>query len=126
MSAGWDALHPRWPRDPSRHRGQRRAQVTCDCDRRAAADRAAAATGSCCVACGSAHPGSSGAQVQPGLGMRHLSQASRLLIKLDQLLIKLEQQGLVHTDRSRRAPNAWRLTEQGRALLDGLPEGIYE
>jgi hypothetical protein len=120
MSAGWDALHPRWPRDPSRHRGQGRAQVTCDRDRRAAADRAAAAaTALRCVPYVSAHPGSNGVQVQLGLGMRRLSQASKLSMKL-------ELQGLVHTDRSRRAPNAWRLTEQGRALLDGLPEGIYE
>ncbi len=72
-----------------------------------------------CLAYVSRHPGSSGTVIQIGLGMRHLSQASRLLIRL-------EAQGLIFTDRSRRGLNAWQLTEQGQAVAEQLPEGVYE
>lgn len=63
-----------------------------------------------CLSYLSVHSGSSGAQVARGLGVRHLSQASRLLSRL-------EAQGLVVNDPTNRE-NAWALTRFGRELLD--------
>jgi DNA-binding MarR family transcriptional regulator len=66
-----------------------------------------------------AHPGSSSAQVQAGVGIRHPSQLSTVLLRL-------ERDGLVGTERGRRALNAWRVTDQGRAVLEQMPEGLYD
>jgi hypothetical protein len=65
------------------------------------------------------HPRSSGVEVQVGLGMRHLSQASRVLSKL-------EREGLVWTDRARAVAHSWRLTARGEALVAQLPGGFYD
>ena len=63
-----------------------------------------------CLSYLSANPGSSGTQVCRGLGVRHLSQVSRLLSRL-------EAKGLVANDRLRRE-NAWTLTPLGRRVLN--------
>jgi predicted transcriptional regulator len=65
------------------------------------------------------HPGSSSAQVQAGVGIRHPSQVANVLMRL-------ERDGLVHTDRGRRALNAWRVTDQGAVVMDEMPEGLYD
>lgn len=56
------------------------------------------------------HPGVSGTQVCEGLGVRHLSQVSRLLGRL-------ETKGLVHNEPERHG-NVWTLTEAGRLVLN--------
>jgi DNA-binding MarR family transcriptional regulator len=61
------------------------------------------------------HPGASSTQVRNGLGMRHLSQASRLLGRL-------ERDGLADGHRERGHANAWTLTARGQALLNQLQE----
>lgn len=63
------------------------------------------------------HPGCSGVEVRRGLGMRHDSQVSRLLARL-------ERDGLAAGEGS-RAPRAWRVTARGEAVLEALPEGFY-
>lgn len=65
------------------------------------------------------HPGASSVEVQHGVGIRHPSQVSRVLGRL-------EKEGLAFTARDRRSLNAWRLTEQGTEVLGELPEAIYE
>jgi AcrR family transcriptional regulator len=50
----------------------------------------------------SEHPGCSGEEVRQALGFRHLSQASRLLVRL-------ERDGLIARRRGRGGANAWRL-----------------
>jgi hypothetical protein len=68
-----------------------------------------------------ARPGSSGAEVRRGARIRSASQTSTLLARL-------EREGLLVNERggSEKAyRNAWRLSERGRAVLNGLPEGMY-
>jgi hypothetical protein len=67
----------------------------------------------------SEHPGASNTEVQDGLSIRHPSQVS-------EVLLRLERDGLAHTKRGQRSLNHWQLTDHGAALLDALPEGIYE
>jgi AcrR family transcriptional regulator len=59
------------------------------------------------------HPGSSSQAVRHGLEFAHLSQASRILAKLERL-------GLAHTRRSPGKPHAWRLTPVGAEALRAL------
>jgi hypothetical protein len=65
------------------------------------------------------HPGASSADVQMGVGIRHASQVSNVLLRL-------ERDGLTRTDRGQRMLNAWEVTGTGAELLSQLPEGIYE
>lgn len=62
-----------------------------------------------CLSYLSSHPGVSGTEVCSGLGIRHLSQVSRLLGRL-------EAKGLVSNDGFGRQ-NAWELTPRGREVL---------
>jgi hypothetical protein len=55
------------------------------------------------------HAGASGSGVRDGLGMRHLSQASRLLARL-------ERDGLVEKQAGGRE-NHWHLTSRGQMVL---------
>jgi DNA-binding MarR family transcriptional regulator len=55
------------------------------------------------------HPAASGMSVRAGLSMRHLSQASRLLARL-------ERQGLVENQPGARQ-NHWRLSELGQQVM---------
>jgi DNA-binding MarR family transcriptional regulator len=55
------------------------------------------------------HADASGSGVRDGLGMRHLSQASRLLARL-------ERDGLVERHRGGRENN-WRLTNRGQQVV---------
>jgi DNA-binding MarR family transcriptional regulator len=55
------------------------------------------------------HDGASGSGVRDGLGVRHLSQASRLLARL-------ERDGLLEKQAGGRE-NHWHLTARGRAVL---------
>lgn len=64
------------------------------------------------------HPGSSSAQVQQGVGIRHRSQVSRVLGRL-------QKEGLVQTLKGGRSLNAWEVTQDGSGVLGELPEGIY-
>jgi DNA-binding MarR family transcriptional regulator len=66
------------------------------------------------------HPEASCTGVRNGLGMRHLSQASRLLHRL-------EEQGLVENQSGSGRESAWRITPAGlealnEALNDQSPE----
>jgi DNA-binding MarR family transcriptional regulator len=63
-----------------------------------------------CLSFLSSHPQSSGTDVRRGIGVRHLSQISRLLVRL-------EARGLVFNDPHARE-NAWSLTEYGREVLN--------
>lgn len=63
-----------------------------------------------CLSYLSSHPGASGAEVRRGLGVRHLSQVSRLLGRL-------ESKALVANVPGRRG-NAWTLTAHGRQVLN--------
>ena len=63
------------------------------------------------------HPGSSGRAVSHGLGIRHESQTWSLLHRL-------QRDGLL-TNQPNGKATAWTLTDQGRAFLNGLPEGVY-
>lgn len=65
------------------------------------------------------HPGASSVEVQDAVGILYPSQAS-------QLLLRLERSNLIHTERGKRALNAWELTQAGAEALRELPEGIYE
>lgn len=65
------------------------------------------------------HAGSSSSQVRAGVGIVHASQATAVLLRL-------ERDGLVATDRGTRGLNAWTITPLGAERLAGLPEGIYE
>jgi DNA-binding MarR family transcriptional regulator len=55
------------------------------------------------------HVDASGSGVRDGLGMRHLSQTSRMLARL-------ERDGLVERHRGGRE-NHWHLTDRGQAVL---------
>jgi DNA-binding PadR family transcriptional regulator len=57
--------------------------------------------------------------VQAGVAIRHPSQVSTVLLRL-------ERDGLVETERGRRAMNAWRATDHGAAVLAQMPEGLYD
>lgn len=63
-----------------------------------------------CLSYLSSHPGASGTQVCQGLGVRHLSQVSRLLGRL-------EAKGLCANQPGARG-NAWTLTPEGREVLN--------
>jgi DNA-binding MarR family transcriptional regulator len=63
-----------------------------------------------CLSFLSSHPGASGTQVCHGLGVRHLSQVSRLLARL-------EAKGLIRNEPAGRG-NAWSLTPEGREVLN--------
>jgi DNA-binding MarR family transcriptional regulator len=65
------------------------------------------------------HPGASNTEIQDGLGIRHPSQVS-------EVLLRLERDGLAQTERGQRSLNHWELTEHGAELLAALPEGIYD
>ena len=67
--------------------------------------------------CLAEHPGLSGRAVGRELGIRHDSQTSTLLHRLqhDGLLTK-EPNGIA---------SAWSVTQQGHTLLRDLPEGVY-
>jgi DNA-binding PadR family transcriptional regulator len=65
------------------------------------------------------HPGASSVEVQHGVGIRHPSQISRVLSRL-------ERDGFMLTLRDRRSLNAWTVTDRGSAVLAELPEAIYE
>jgi DNA-binding MarR family transcriptional regulator len=65
------------------------------------------------------HPGASNTEIQDGLGINHPSQVS-------EILLRLERDGLAHTERGQRSLNQWELTEHGAELLEALPEGIYD
>jgi DNA-binding PadR family transcriptional regulator len=67
----------------------------------------------------SAHRYASSTDVQAGVGIRHPSQVSGVLVRL-------ERDGLVHTERGRRMLNAWEITERGAKVLAQMPEGLYE
>jgi DNA-binding MarR family transcriptional regulator len=67
--------------------------------------------GASCLSYLAAHPGASGVAVRDALGMRHLSQTSRLLARL-------ESQGLVRNHRPGGPANAWELTAAGCSALD--------
>jgi DNA-binding MarR family transcriptional regulator len=67
----------------------------------------------------SEHPGASNTEIQDGLGMRHPSQVS-------EVLLRLERDGLAQTERGQRSLNQWELTGHGAELLEALPEGIYD
>jgi hypothetical protein len=67
------------------------------------------------------HPGSSGTAVKDGAGIRHSSQAWALLARL-------EREGLLVNERrgsGRAWRNAWRLSQRGVAVLEGLHAGMY-
>jgi DNA-binding MarR family transcriptional regulator len=57
------------------------------------------------------HPGASGTGVRNGLDMRHLSQASRLLHRL-------EEQGLVENQPGSGRESAWLITPAGLEALN--------
>lgn len=64
------------------------------------------------------HPGSSSTQVQHGVGIRHRSQVSRVLGRL-------QKEGLALTVRDGGSLNAWTVTRVGTGVLGELPEGMY-
>jgi hypothetical protein len=60
-----------------------------------------------------------GVEGSRGLGIRHPSQVSRTLGRL-------ERDGLAFNVRDRRSLNAWSLTQRGTEVLAEIPEAIYE
>jgi hypothetical protein len=63
------------------------------------------------------HPGASGTDVREALGIRHASQSWALLARL-------QREGLVVNERT-GSSNAWVLSDDGKNVLAGLPEGMY-